>query len=43
MLKCVVDVVGDADGDVELGWQRWRWTLFVFLLIDCPPASPVVL
>ena len=29
MLKCVD---GDADGDVELGWQRWRWILFVFVL-----------
>ena len=29
--ECVdVDVDADADGAVELGWQRWRWTLFVF-------------
>ena len=34
MLKCVVDVDDDADGDDELGWRRWRWTLLVFSAAD---------
>ena len=27
-----VDVDGDDGGDVELGWKKWGWTLFAFLL-----------
>ena len=30
MLNCVLMLM--PIGDVQLGWQRWRWTLFVFLL-----------
>ena len=36
MLKCVLMLMvdGAADGDVELGWQRWGMDLFCFSVGD---------